>query len=724
MQILLALLACTPTTDDDKHGGGLDTNILGDADTDTDSDTDADADSDTDADRDGDNDGFTADEDCDDDDANIHPGAVEKCDDDDSDEDCDGLSEDDDPDVDPDSRHYWTEDVDGDGYGSGPPMDLCDGPEGWVDQTGDCDETDPDVNLGADEICDGDKVDEDCDGLVDDADDSMLSIGLNTFYVDDDGDGFGNDDTRVMACAESPGAAAVGGDCNDAGSAVYPGATEYCNEYDVDFDCDGLLNDDDSDTLESSMTTFYADGDGDAYGDASKTSLACVQPRGTVTDSRDCDDTDASASPVGIEICNDGIDQNCDGVVSPECGIGGSMELSISDLPAYVIAIPGDLDFAVGGDIDGNGDDDLYFGSYTSSNLAASGGSVVRHDGWPGADIDWEDGVWTVDGESDYEFIGDSMAIGDLNDDGEMEVVSGSRTDSSLATGGGVVRIFKASASVSSDAWWTVEGDYVYDYLGTDVAVDDADGDGFDDLLVVGNHSSTVYFGPLTAGTLTDSDADLTIEYGDTVTAGQWVDVDGDGVSAAALQSPTSSYAVSSGGAIYFVDATNSGSIDVDAGEADDVMYGSTKNIQFGSSLAYGDVDEDGTLDHVIGRADGEVDVRYGPGSSGSSYAADVTIDAGRGETVTSLVVAGDLDRDGTVDLAAGFSADGAVEVYSGPMSDYTGRDSASATIISYSDGLLGGSVLYAPGDLNTDGYDDLLVGGGATFSLLEGGGM
>lgn len=38
----------------------------------------------------------------------------------------------------------------------------------------DCDDTNPAINLGADELCDDGDVDEDCDGLVNDDDDNFL----------------------------------------------------------------------------------------------------------------------------------------------------------------------------------------------------------------------------------------------------------------------------------------------------------------------------------------------------------------------------------------------------------------------------------------------------------------------------------------------------------------------------------------------------------------------
>ena len=60
-------------------------------------------------------------------------------------------------------------DADGDGYGdplvTAEPRGDCTGPEGYVEQDSDCDDSDPEVHPAADDDCDG--ADNDCDGSVD-----------------------------------------------------------------------------------------------------------------------------------------------------------------------------------------------------------------------------------------------------------------------------------------------------------------------------------------------------------------------------------------------------------------------------------------------------------------------------------------------------------------------------------------------------------------------------
>jgi hypothetical protein len=87
---------------------------------------------------------------------------------------------------------------------------------------------------------------------------------------------------------------------------VNPAATETCDG--VDEDCDGTIDNG------AASVTFYADVDGDGYGDPLNTVAACAAPSGYTSDSSDCDDTDASTSPAATESC-DTIDNDCDGSI-------------------------------------------------------------------------------------------------------------------------------------------------------------------------------------------------------------------------------------------------------------------------------------------------------------------------------------------------------------------------------------------------------------------------
>jgi hypothetical protein len=292
----------SPTGDDDASApGDDDASAPGDDDASPAGDDDASlpGDDDATAPTDADQDGYAAAIDCDDTDPAIYPGALELCDD--ADNDCDGTI--DEPEA--ADASIWYEDVDGDGFGDpGSPLTACDPPTGYVTDDTDCDDDAAQIYPGALEVCD--TLDNDCDAAVDED-----AVDAPTFYTDQDGDGFGDPASPVRACSKPPGTATLDTDCDDTQASIHPGAAEYCDG--IDHDCDGLT--DEAGSIDA--TVFYADQDGDGFGDASAPTSACSQPTGYVADMTDCDDGSSAVHPGAAELCNR-IDDDCDGQVDED----------------------------------------------------------------------------------------------------------------------------------------------------------------------------------------------------------------------------------------------------------------------------------------------------------------------------------------------------------------------------------------------------------------------
>ncbi len=295
--------------------------------------------------------------DCDDQDPLVHPYGAEACDG--VDNDCDGV-------VDEDFvRVPWFRDADGDGYGDPEQQSphRCIPPEGsWVRVVGDCDDRDAERHPGAAEVCNR-YVDDDCNGLADDRDPGVDPETFTTWYFDADQDGFGDPATTVQRCHPPLYGVAQGDDCDDLLAEVSPGAREVCDG--LDNDCDGLVDDDDDTVDPDSQQALFADVDGDGFGDPINPVYACApEPGRGVTTGTDCDDRNPGIgqrqfwygdedgdgwgagpylgfeclppapgavgqngdcdddadwlSPGAPEICDNGVDENCDGLVDCE----------------------------------------------------------------------------------------------------------------------------------------------------------------------------------------------------------------------------------------------------------------------------------------------------------------------------------------------------------------------------------------------------------------------
>jgi hypothetical protein len=103
--------------------------------------------------------------------------------------------------------------------------------DGFNIEDGDCDDLNPYIYPQSDEICDS--LDNNCDGLID------LDLDIYpSYFVDSDGDGFGNVLEEVEDCELPLGYSFEGGDCDDSNSNIYPDAEINWEDAFFDMDCD------------------------------------------------------------------------------------------------------------------------------------------------------------------------------------------------------------------------------------------------------------------------------------------------------------------------------------------------------------------------------------------------------------------------------------------------------------------------------------------------------
>ena len=274
-----------------------------------------------------------------------------------------------------------------------------------------------------------------------------------SIYADADLDGFGDpQEFLTKACAAGPGQATNALDCDDADAAVHPDATEVCNG--IDDDCDGAPEDTDA----TDATAWYLDGDGDGYGDAANPVRACEAPNGAYQRAGDdCDDTDPAVYPGAVESC-DGVDEDCDGEIDEDAGIG----------PTWYLDADGD-----GYGVDG----DTRIACAAPEGYAATDGDCLDadSDGYLGAEV--------YPGSTTTEVPGDGVdsdcdgldACTDLDCNGLPDIVIGNHHGATGAMAVPSVVHFDGGAGGAS---------LTLEYQGVRAMVaEDFDGDGYVDLL-------------------------------------------------------------------------------------------------------------------------------------------------------------------------------------------------------------------------------------------------
>ncbi|MBL0358639.1 MAG: FG-GAP repeat protein [Chitinophagaceae bacterium] len=329
-------------------------------------------------------------------------------------------------------------------------------------------------------------------------------------------------------------------------------------------------------------------------------------------------------------------------------------------------------------------------------------------------------------------------SAGDVNNDGYSDVIIGaSLFDNGSGDEGAAFIFYGSPTGITTVAADTIEGNQQAASLGNVVsAAGDVNGDGYSDVIAgayiydkgqVNEGIAVVYYGSATGinslqgDTLESNQANA--NFGNSVSSAG--DVNGDGYGDIIV-----------GANLYDNGETNEGLVYLYLGSANGIDTSSVKvleinqaNATFGNAVSSaGDVNGDGYSDVIAGAKlydaagvdQGRAYIYYGS-DTGIAYAANVILEDGLaidnfGSSVSS---AGDINGDGFSDVLVGApgvdlaqSNAGAIYIYHGSAlginTSATIRIDGPAT--QFANAFFGGAVAGA-GDVNGDGYSDIIVG-------------
>ena len=635
---------------------------------------------------------------------------------------CDGEDNDCDGQVDEDAEFFHLY-ADGDSDGFGDPattLRTCENIPGFTGDDSDCDDTDAHIHPGADETCDG--IDNDCDALVDDADGSTMDAG--TWYADADADGYGAGPAFTFCTAPS-GFSEEDGDCQDQDAAINPGEVEICDGNGVDEDCNGLVDSEDPDA--TGTISIWPDVDGDGYGAEGEESLACAVSSGQAAQGGDCDDGDKEVSPDADEICRNGVDDDCDGVAGDCLPIDPAMTVADTSVKITGQSVSAGV-YMLGEDLNGDGRTDLVvsdtgYGSSGTGGIFAYGALAV------GDSRSFASAGTSVTGQTGT-YLGRHLVGGDLDGDGYDDLIAADSDTTVWAWAGpitGATTTSSADHSFTSGPYATtfsramtatdLNGDGSLDLLVSRYADQEA-------YVLLGPISGS---GAMAAR----ADVTITTSLSSSQSLGRMVsaagDMDGDGVEDAWIADPYDDTSALEGGAVYLISKASMAS-STDIADVQAVLYGTEDNADFGAALAGGgDLNGDGYDDVAIsasyGQSYGAIYAFLGPltGAIVDLDASTQIIETGTDSYLGFDLAGGaDLDGDGADDLIASQLGESDLAAYGGAALIWYGPLGAGTLRASNPDGSVEGSQsggylghgIAAVGDVMQTGASDLAISG------------
>ena len=318
-------------------------------------------------------------------------------------------------------------------------------------------------------------------------------------------------------------------------------------------------------------------------------------------------------------------------------------------------------------------------------------------------------------GEAAGDCFGENVSgTGDVNNDGYDDVIVSAPRNDSKGEHFGRVYIYYGGDSMDAHADVINDGSAFYPYWGSIMSpAGDVNCDGYDDIIVGTSERVCLLYG----NHQMDADAGVVlaekpIGIASISCVSSAGDINNDGYADVIIGAPMNDAGGLDAGCayLYYGGKTMKGQGDV-------IFTGNEAYRHFGHSVSYaGDVNKDGFADVIIGGSGTNHAYIYLGGNTMDAV-ADIIL-AGEGELGSfgeCVSYAGDVNRDGYADVIVGSHCDDSNGLHAGRAFIYLGGNPMDdhADVVFTGEGefnYFGSSVSYA-GDVNRDGYDDVIVG-------------